>query len=156
MQRIRSVVGATWLCALFCVGCSNATGASERSPVHAVAVTPAAAVAAPAEPEEPAAPKSAAPGPASPQNLAAIKQCAEICARSTQLKCAHASECEALCIDSLESATCMPQMKSATDCMLAKPIASWQCSEDGVAAIKPGICDAEQQAFVSCVGPHAR
>jgi hypothetical protein len=40
--------------------------------------------------------------------------------------------------------------------MLVEPAAHWECTEAGLAALKEGFCDAQQQAYVACVTSEAR
>lgn len=36
-------------------------------------------------------------------------------------------------------------------CLLRQPEQNWECADDGVAAIREGYCDAEQQAVIACM-----
>jgi hypothetical protein len=41
-------------------------------------------------------------------------------------------------------------MQNVLGCIAAEPVAHWECDEAGVAAIREGYCDGEQQAFAAC------
>jgi hypothetical protein len=36
-------------------------------------------------------------------------------------------------------------------CLAGKPDSNWECSEDGVASIREGLCDKEQGQVVACM-----
>jgi hypothetical protein len=137
----------TALALVLCAACNQDAGEAPAevtaAPVQAVAEPAKAAEVAKPEPTKPEAPKVA--------EADVKRQCAGICARSTELKCAQAAECEALCAASMADPTCAAQMSAATSCMLKEPAANWECTEDGVAAIKEGFCEAEQNAFATCL-----
>jgi hypothetical protein len=42
-------------------------------------------------------------------------------------------------------------MSSFYKCLVREPVEHWECGADGVAAIKVGFCDAEQEKAVSCM-----
>ncbi|MFT3922203.1 MAG: hypothetical protein QM778_06690 [Myxococcales bacterium] len=92
-----------------------------------------------------------APRPAPAGKLRADSPCAAICTRSTELACAKASTCEAVCKASMTEGLCDAEMRAATACMLREPAANWECTEQGLAAIKSGFCEAEQAKVVHCV-----
>jgi hypothetical protein len=46
---------------------------------------------------------------------------------------------------------CKDELRAATACMLAHPASDWECSPQGLAAIKSGICDSEQQKVMNCM-----
>lgn len=107
---------------------ANAGGTSAPS-----AATSAAAQVATAEPG----------APARASKLVATSPCVAICARSTELACTRAKECEATCAASMADGVCIPEVQAAATCMLREPSSNWECS-DGPAAIKDGFCGAEQ------------
>jgi hypothetical protein len=41
-------------------------------------------------------------------------------------------------------------------CLVPQPIKNWECDEEGVAAIKPGICDKEQERAIQCMQAKAK
>jgi hypothetical protein len=51
----------------------------------------------------------------------------------------------------MAGAPCSNEMTQATACMLNHPASDWMCTPDGLAAIKEGICVAEQDAVTACV-----
>ena len=154
-------------CLLWCAACSDVAGEQAAS----AAATLTSAEQAPAAPKPNEAPSAdqptqdSTPKPATEPHAAqkpgagepsveAKQQCAGICSRSTELKCAQAAQCETMCLQSMVDATCTEQMAVATGCMLKHPASSWECTEDGVAAIKDGLCDKEQGAFADCLMAH--
>jgi hypothetical protein len=104
-----------------------------------------------AEPKPTPAP-APSPGAAPPApKLAADSQCAAICTRSTALGCPAAARCEAMCSEAMRGATCQAEMRAVNECMIAQPPANWECTDDGIAAIKDGFCQAEQAAVAQCL-----
>jgi len=79
-----------------------------------------------------------------------LDQCASICAKSTELKCQRAAECETMCKQSMVLPACKREMVAANECMIAQPISKWACTPDGLAAITGG-CEAAQEKFVACL-----
>jgi hypothetical protein len=144
-------------CFVLLAACAQPAPAAE-APAEAAPAT----VATPPKPPEPAAqsalqPSAAEPAPAQPTpaapsaKLAAGSPCASICVRSTELHCKRASECEALCAQSMNDTRCKTELAAANGCMTAQPTASWECGENGLASIKRGFCNAEQQQFIGCM-----
>jgi hypothetical protein len=83
---------------------------------------------------------------------AALKDtCRDICARSQQLKCKSSEQCAPNCIAMAALTPCSPQISALFSCILREPLAHWECAEDGVAAIRKGYCDAEQEQAVTCM-----
>jgi hypothetical protein len=46
---------------------------------------------------------------------------------------------------------CSSQMGAFYQCLLAQPLGNWECDEEGMAAIREGFCDQEQEATVRCM-----
>lgn len=103
--------------------------------------------------DKPSAPREESSGESTREaaKLPATSRCAAICSRSTELGCAQAGNCERLCADSMTDVPCEPEMAAATACMLTHPASDWECSDDGFAAIKSGVCTTEQEAFAGCM-----
>jgi hypothetical protein len=68
-----------------------------------------------------------------------------------ELRCAQAAQCERLCNESMRGAPCAVEMEAATRCMLTHPASDWECTPEGLAAIKDGLCTSEQERFASCL-----
>ena len=47
--------------------------------------------------------------------------------------------------------SCGAEMAAVMSCFARQPLSSWECSEDGDAAIKDGFCDKPQGQFVHCI-----
>ena len=77
--------------------------------------------------------------------------CAEMCARTEALRCGAADRCTKLCLESMRDNPCPGSMAAFMRCATAEPAAHWECTEDGVAAVKDGYCDAEQRSVITCV-----
>jgi len=115
-----------------------ASGCEGRSEASAVSKPSVAA------PHVPPAPAPAAAPSTSP--------CDTLCSRATELKCRAASACPAACREMYDQPTCQTEMRAALACFVSHPVTDWECDDDGMAAIKNGICDAEQGRVVSCIG----
>jgi len=113
---------------------SGCEGRSEASAVSKPSVAAPAAAPAPV----------AAASPASP--------CGRLCAHATELKCRAASACPAACSEMYEQPTCQNEMRAALACFVTHPVTDWECDDDGMAAVKSGICDEEQSSVVRCIG----
>jgi hypothetical protein len=101
---------------------------------------------------------SAAPPAAPPPNASAnaelravAEACSSICERSRTLECEHADECVANCLGAAAGTPCSSEFSAFYGCLLPQPIKAWECADDGVAAIREGICDAEQERVLRCM-----
>lgn len=79
------------------------------------------------------------------------KACAYICKQSDDLKCEHASRCLRNCLAMGTLTPCADQTTSFYGCLVHQPTQNWKCDEKGVAAIRAGFCDAEQERVVVCM-----
>jgi hypothetical protein len=77
--------------------------------------------------------------------------CVQICERSHVLKCTHADQCLTNCVAAATGTPCNPEFKGFYGCIVKEPIKNWECAEDGVASIREGLCDAEQERAVTCM-----
>jgi len=77
--------------------------------------------------------------------------CGSICERSHVLKCKNADECLVNCLAAGAGTPCNAEFLAFYRCIVPQPINNWECAEDGVAAVKPGVCDEEQQRAVRCM-----
>jgi len=101
----------------------------------------------------PSAPSSAASEMAKvePPPAAVSAACDEICSRSRELHCAGQARCPQGCVEMAAIPGCEPPFAALYTCLTAEPVAHWECSEDGVAAIRDGYCEKQQAAAASCV-----
>jgi hypothetical protein len=79
------------------------------------------------------------------------RSCREICDRSRRLKCENASECMPNCLAMGSITPCTEKMTAFFRCLVGQPVQNWECSPDGVAAIRPGFCESEQANAVACM-----
>jgi len=77
--------------------------------------------------------------------------CATICSRSTELKCANGAQCLTNCLAMAALTPCSEPVSTMYACLVRQPAANWECAEDGVAAIREGFCDREQERAVTCM-----
>ena len=95
------------------------------------------------------------PAPVGSARVAAAAEvertCTSICDRSRTLKCAHVAECQPNCVAMAVGTPCSGAFMSFYACLVREPVEHWECSEDGIAAIKDGFCQKEQEAAVGCL-----
>jgi hypothetical protein len=77
--------------------------------------------------------------------------CTKICEHSRVLRCQNASECELNCVAMATGTPCNSEFRALYGCLLQQPAANWECAEDGIAAVREGFCEAQQQSAVSCM-----
>ena len=82
--------------------------------------------------------------------------CTDVCARSRELKCAHANECRPQCLAMASLTPCGDPMLAFYRCLTTQPTKNWECADDGVAAIRDGFCDKEQGQVVACMQARMR
>ena len=79
------------------------------------------------------------------------RSCRQICDRSVLLRCASVDKCLPNCLAMGSATPCTDEILRFYDCLVAQPVQNWECAPDGVAAIKRGLCDAEQGRTVACM-----
>jgi hypothetical protein len=85
-------------------------------------------------------------------DIASVRDdCSSICERSRVLRCQNADECMQNCLGSAIGTPCTAEFLAFYQCLLPQPIKNWECAEDGVAAIREGFCDQEQEHAVRCM-----
>jgi hypothetical protein len=102
---------------------------------------------------------SVAPATSAPTTAAlqAVEQaCASICERSRVLKCQRADDCLLNCMGAATGTPCNPEFQSFYQCLVPQPIKNWECAEDGIAAIRVGICEKEQERVLHCMEAKAK
>jgi hypothetical protein len=124
------------------LSCSRKEAQAEAS-VLSLSASSKATVAPPAPTQAPAL-----LGPVSPKTESA---CADICEHSRRLRCEHVDECKPQCIAMGSFTPCQDQFAAFYRCLAGKPDRNWECGDDGVAAIREGLCDDEQKNAVGCM-----
>jgi hypothetical protein len=82
--------------------------------------------------------------------------CTAICERSRKLRCKNTAECEHHCQAMGLVTGCNEQMVALYRCLGEQTLDHWECAEDGVAAIRDGFCELEQEKAVACVETKAK
>jgi hypothetical protein len=78
--------------------------------------------------------------------------CSIICLRSKDLRCSIGpDDCLTACKEMQDVPVCKAEMQEVVGCMVTKPPKDWECSEEGIAALKDGVCDDEQGRFMTCI-----
>jgi hypothetical protein len=106
------------------------------------------------QPSAPAAPTAVAPQTAPPAAAPAGEGddlCPTICERTRPLGCKRAAVCRDTCREMRRLDACGAEMTAVLSCFARQPLSSWECSEDGDAAVKDGFCDEQQGRFTACV-----
>ena len=96
----------------------------------------------------PALPSSAAREPLPP---GVSEACRSICEPSHVLKCKNADQCLVECVRAGTETPCNAEFQAFYRCLVPQPAHNWECAEDGIAAIKPGLCDEQQERAVQCM-----
>lgn len=155
-RRVSHLANKTAICAF--VSLLGACSKEKQEDPSAASTQPVAAGSQAAAPG--AAPSVSHSPPAAVidrQTANAVEQsCKGICERSTTLKCVHAEECMKNCIGMGVGTPCSEQFSALYACFLREPVAHWECGEDGVAAIREGYCEKEQERAVSCMEAKAQ
>jgi hypothetical protein len=76
--------------------------------------------------------------------------CAVVCDRSRELGCLKQTDCASACAEMLAVPICNSELVAALRCFGKHPASGWECGDNGLASIKVGLCDAEQERFVRC------
>lgn len=156
------LVGAVLATGLL-VGCESHSanqGVAQASANAEVAPAPPApfAVSVAAAPAAPAVTAAASAGSAGllPEAARLIEsQCTSICQRSSSLHCAHAENCTPNCLAMAVGTPCSAEFSALYRCLAREPAEHWECADDGVAAVREGFCEKEQEAVVGCMEARA-
>jgi hypothetical protein len=148
-NRIASLVGNG--CELFVVASLAFACSKDKHEEASVAASSQAPVASSPAPEAPPA-ASAALTKIDPDAAKSVeKACAGICERSRSLKCKNAEECMKSCIGMGIGTPCSEAFAALYACLGSQPAERWECGEDGMAAIREGFCEKEQERTVKCM-----
>ena len=79
------------------------------------------------------------------------RSCRAICDRSRRLACENVAACMPNCLAMGSVTPCTDAVTSFYRCLVAQPVQNWECTPDGVAAIKDGFCDEAQRQVVACM-----
>jgi hypothetical protein len=143
------VVSAPAAAAVFCAvaGAALALGCAQKS--HDETANPEAASTAGTVASSWRTEESPQPNIEVPPSLE--RTCRQICTRSQQLSCQKSEQCLPNCLAMGSQTPCTDQMLAFFRCLVAQPLANWECAPDGVAAIRDGFCMEEQGKTVACV-----
>ncbi|MBN2528727.1 MAG: hypothetical protein JXR76_20220, partial [Deltaproteobacteria bacterium] len=132
MNRL-SLWAIVWLVV---AACGEPSADTKSKPVSAAATTPAPK-------QKPTNNYKLAP----PEKMqAGKKHCDVICERSRELKCGVSEDdCMIACASMLQTPVCHDELLSVMECVIKEPVASWECSEQKIAAIKEAFCVPEQE-----------
>jgi hypothetical protein len=100
--------------------------------------------------EEPAVAPNTKAAASNTKAAAPDARCTDICEHTVKLACGSRQACMDACAEANDGSICDHEMRAFVTCSLTHPVAHWECTENGVAAIKQGFCDGEQQDFVRC------
>lgn len=81
--------------------------------------------------------------------------CAKICEHSSVLHCKNADQCALNCVAAATGTPCNDEFRAFYQCLVTQPAANWECSEDGVAAVREGFCDKPQERAITCMDQKA-
>lgn len=82
--------------------------------------------------------------------------CGSICERSQVLKCQNANRCLVDCVAAGTGTPCNAEFQAFYRCLMPQPVHNWECADDGIAAIKPGFCEEQQERAVQCMEAKAQ
>lgn len=85
------------------------------------------------------------------QEATASAMCGAICAKTQELGCARAPECQMLCVQGMEDTLCQAHVRAVATCAIGKSASDWECNDEGLASIKDGVCVAEQTRVEACL-----
>jgi len=60
------------------------------------------------------------------------------------------------CVSMAAGTPCTDAFKAFYGCLAREPAERWECAEDGIAAIREGYCEKEQERAVGCMEAKAR
>jgi hypothetical protein len=109
-----------------------------------------------ASPSEPSARPATAAGEPAAAARAIEQSCNSICERSRKLNCARPQDCMPNCLAMAIGSPCADEFTAFYRCLVQEPVEHWECAEEGVAAIREGFCEKEQERAVGCVEAKAR
>lgn len=99
----------------------------------------------------PAAPVASTAAAQAEAARAIERSCKSICERSETLHCAHAADCRPNCLAMAVGTPCSEEFAALYRCLVSEPVAHWECAEDGVAGLRDGFCEKEQERSVGCM-----
>lgn len=146
MRLAGTALGLTLSCTLGLLACQRATGHESKgeaplSSRDTAQPSPSAVTPQPAANE---------PSPKA-EHLDLERTCTKICQRSLDLKCEHGADCIPSCLSMASVADCSASFLAFYRCLEQEPLEHWRCDQDGIAAIREGFCDREQESAVGCI-----
>jgi hypothetical protein len=100
---------------------------------------------------EAAAARASTEAPAEPETAVLDKLCTQICDHSRVLKCKAPDVCKPNCLAMASLTPCGDEFRAFYGCLVGQPSQNWECSEDGVAAIREGFCESQQSRVAACM-----
>jgi hypothetical protein len=76
--------------------------------------------------------------------------CGRICESTKVLACTQHAECQNGCIQAFGTPVCVAELRRFLSCTENSPATSFECSPEGIPALKDGVCDSEQGAVMGC------
>lgn len=93
--------------------------------------------------------------PSAPSSSSVTKKpsalCEQVCERTRGLHCKDRNGCLANCTMMAALEPCDQQFSAFYGCLAQEPLPHWECSPEGVPAIRDGYCEHEQAAASSCL-----
>ncbi len=136
----------------------------DASPLHRLAMACALLLVAACQAEsvEPAPAPTATPSPGSAAASSDARQtaavtattavCLKLCDKTVPLRCPGQPGCAAGCADMSRSAgLCAPAMDAFLACLVGQPVSNFECNDEGIPAVKDGLCTAEQAMVAKCL-----
>jgi hypothetical protein len=81
--------------------------------------------------------------------------CLPLCeATAKALHCAHPGDCKLSCTQLHETPVCVPEFKEFETCFLEEPPEHWECDDNGVPALKEGVCGPQRAGVLACLQAH--
>lgn len=77
--------------------------------------------------------------------------CEKVCERTRDLRCKDHHGCLANCTMMATMTPCDEQFAAFYGCLAQESLSHWECSPEGVPAIRDGYCEREQAAASSCL-----
>lgn len=88
------------------------------------------------------------PAPAATQGASA---CERVCDRTRELGCKNQPGCLANCVMMAQIKPCAGPFAAFYACLEQQGRDHWECSAEGVPALREGFCESEQEATSRCL-----
>jgi hypothetical protein len=132
---------------LLTFGCSrNESTTAQAAPTASTHITAQLAAGVATNTPQPAAAPATRSIAAKPSSL-----CEKVCERTRDLRCKDHHGCLANCTMMAAMQPCDEQFAAFYGCLAQETLSHWECSPEGVPAIRDGYCEKEQAAASSCL-----